>query len=234
MVQKPTEQELWYAAGTESLRYLSGASIAVFGAGRTVCQALQAFHDRHMHDTMLVVCGSMGTELFAKRLGGITIQDVPALDGLSYVYIDGADQIDPARNLIKGGFKGTGNPGLEGCMAREKRIALGANTFVVIADPSKEVPYLGFGNYGLPVEFKQSYEGQVKAFLRNAGLTSSQIRKNPDGTLFVTENGNHILDVSFNGAEHDLVNLETILDTDLIFSNGLFAIRKPDHVIIAK
>jgi ribose 5-phosphate isomerase A len=223
------QKELMYKAGKASLEYIpEDAKVAVFGAGRTVCQALQAFVDHGLHDGRIVVCGSEGTERFARDLG-VNIGSMEDLTG-NYVYIDGADQIDPHKNLIKGGFKNTGDPGLEGCMYREKQIAYRAGTFIVIADYSKCVDYLGQDNYKLPIEFIPEEEDVVKYIV--SYFAEPNLRKKPDGTPFVTENNNHILDVPFDGRQHDLSRLESSLN-DKAFSTGLFAIRKPEKVIVA-
>jgi len=224
--------ELWYRAGQKSLQFIRGADIAVFGAGRTVCQALKAF--KYAGFSMPIVCGSKGTEDFARELGDIEIVDASALSGADYVCIDGADQIDSELNLLKGGFKGTGDPGLEGCMYREKGLAYGSSQFVVIADPSKLVEYLGQDDYRLPVEFDPSAEKEGLEFLDTLLGSDIQVRESPDGSRFMTENGKNIFDVHFDGRGRDLAALETRIGQGPTYATGLFAARRPEYVVVAR
>ncbi|MFH0837104.1 MAG: ribose-5-phosphate isomerase A [Candidatus Aenigmatarchaeota archaeon] len=244
-----TQEDLWYSAGVKALEYIpSDAEIVAFGAGRTVQQALKAFYDREMHVSRRVVCGSIGTEEYARSLG-INVMRVEDFFYEFPVYIDGADQIDMYNSLIKGGLKVNtdgsftcvGDPGREGCMHREKKLANISRQFVVVADASKYVPFLGFNNYPLPIEFDPDKFLDVVIFLKNKFInTLPELRRRPDGSEFETENfiGGRkcqIFDINFNGVfAGDLKVLEKDLDSqEGIYSSGLFAIRKPDVVIIA-
>ena len=242
------QERLWYSAGLKSLEYISSdAEVVAFGAGRTVLQALKAFYEKEMHRGRKIVCGSLGTEEYAKSLKIETLRPED-FSGKLAVYIDGADQIDPSKNLIKGGlkinpdgsFKCSGDPGREGCMYKEKELAKRAERFVVVADSAKHTPYLGFNDYPLPIEFDPGKLIDVAMFLRNKFNTLPKLRRNPDGSEFETENSvddRHcqIFDIAFNGTKFcDLTELEQELDYyDGIYSSGLFSIRKPDIVIVA-
>lgn len=224
-------EKTWYQAGLRSLEFVpDDAEFAVFGAGRTVCQALKAFYDQGFRQS--VVCGSEGTKRFALDLG-IDVAEMDVLKPDAYVYIDGADQIDPYKNLIKGGYKGTGDPGIEGCMYQEKQLAYASSQFIVIADDTKLVGRLGQDGYRLPVEVAQRKVGDVFELLRRFDLPSD-LRKRPDGEHFVTENRNYILDADLSRNDIPLDRLEeTIQSYDGIWSTGIFAKRRPDAVIIA-
>lgn len=246
------QQELMYAAGCRALEEIpSSAEIVAFGAGRTVCQALQAFYDQRYNSRLEIVCGSRGTEELARKLG-LPVLPPEELAGKSYLYIDGADQIDLRKNLIKGGFKGTGDPGIEGCMYREKQLAYSAERFVVIADESKAVPFLGFNSYRLPIEFEPQKAEEVIRKLRKMtgelrrlpsyeyeGLRlDARVRQKPDGKPFVTENNGNILDVIIDALAVPVSSNyeeleENLRSIDGVISTGLFAVRRPDKVIIA-
>lgn len=241
------QQELWYKAGEKALEFLNELKpeVVVFGAGRTVCEALKAYHKSGF--AYPVVCASLGSQREAEKLGMETI-DKEKIYGREFVYIDGTDQIDPQNNLIKGGLKVTpngftssGDPGLEGCMKKEKYLAGRSSHFIVIADGSKVVDYLGANGYILPVEFEPSklrdVEWRVFECTENRGIRiNSNVRKKPDGSPFVTENGNHILDSQFDGRKFgNLASLERMIENiPGVVSTGLFAIKKPEIVIIAK
>ena len=225
-------EKIWYQAGLRSLEYIpDDAEFAVFGAGRTVCQALRAFYEQGFKQA--VVCGSQGTKDFALDLG-VDVAEEDALRQDAYVYIDGADQIYPDNNLIKGGYKGTGDPGIEGCMYREKMLAYHSKQFIVIADDTKLVDRLGQDGYKLPVEVSIFDLGKTKDILDSL-LLPATVRKDKEGAYFTTENGNHILDSDMEDAGiYQLRQLEEVLESkEGIFSTGLFAKRKPEAVIIA-
>ncbi|MBI5332753.1 MAG: ribose-5-phosphate isomerase A [Candidatus Aenigmarchaeota archaeon] len=242
-----TQESLWYSAGLRALEYVpEDAGVVAFGAGRTVLQALKAFYDRGMHKNRKIICGSIGTEKYASEFGIETLRPDKFSDKLP-IYIDGADQIDPNKNLIKGGLKVNldssfscgGDPGKEGCMHKEKELAKRANRFVVVADSAKYAPYLGFSNYPVPIEFNPNKFIDVTMFLKNKSNIFPELRRTANGSEFETENSVdgrrcQIFDIVFDGRSYDLEQLEKELDSyDGIYSSGLFAVRKPEILIIA-
>jgi ribose 5-phosphate isomerase A len=113
---------------------------------------------------------------------GIEVFDSNAVPELA-VYIDGADEIDPAGNMIKGGG---------GALTREKIVAAQSRQFVCIVDDSKLVPVLG--RFPLPVEvIPMSSQRLVAQFAAMGGTARIRMR---DGKPLVTDNGQHILDVT--------------------------------------
>jgi ribose 5-phosphate isomerase A len=98
--------------------------------------------------------------------------------------VDGADEVAPKLALIKGGG---------GKLLREKIVASASKKFVVVADASKQVEKLG--RFPLPVEVIQMAAPLVSDALRGLGFTP-KIRINPDGTHYITDEGNLILDCS--------------------------------------
>jgi ribose 5-phosphate isomerase A len=100
------------------------------------------------------------------------------------VAIDGADQVDPAFNLIKGGG---------GALLKEKIIAASAKTFIVLVDHTKRVPVLG-GAFPLPIEVVAFGWGSTAREVER--LTKSPVAlRERDGAPFMTEAGNVIVDV---------------------------------------
>jgi ribose 5-phosphate isomerase A len=149
---------------------------------------------------------------------GITI--VQELVGPIDVAVDGADEVDPALNLIKG--RG-------GAMAREKLVAAAAKRFVVVVDESKLVKQLGQGV--LPVE--------VLAFLwrttaeRLTALGASLTVRGGEETPYITDNGNLILDLTVEGGIKDGAKLgDAIKATVGVVDHGLF-VGMADTLIVA-
>lgn len=132
--------------------------------------------------TITGVCTSNKTALLAKELG-ITIVDVNDVDHID-VAIDGADEFDPQLNLIKGGG---------GALFREKVIDEMAERFVVIADETKRVDYLG-QTFKLPVEVDR-FNWMLIAKKIEKDTKAKVSRRNVEDITFITDNDNYILDV---------------------------------------
>ncbi len=113
-----------------------------------------------------------------------TLDDIDRLD----LTVDGADEIDPALNLIKGGG---------GALLREKIVAAASDRMIVIADESKWVGVLG--RFPLPVEvipfgLAATRRAIGKAFAQGGVSGEMVLRKRPDGHVFVTDGGHWIVD----------------------------------------
>jgi ribose 5-phosphate isomerase A len=137
----------------------------------------------------------------------VTLDECPELD----LAIDGADQVDPQADLIKG---------LGGALYREKRVARASREFVVIVDSSKMVPVLGVG-CPVPVEADREEWERVRSRLTGLG---AEPRLRTDGAHpYVTDNGNFILDAAF-GAIPSAADLERqINEIPGVLDNGIFS-----------
>ncbi len=128
------------------------------------------------------------------------------------VTVDGADEVAPNLNLIKG---------LGGALLREKVVAQNSKKLVIIADQGKVVQTLGTRS-PLPVEVAQFGYETHEAFLRSLGATP-KLRMAGGGMVVVTDNGNFIYDCYFEGGIHDPAALEAQLETRAgIVECGLF------------
>lgn len=168
----------------------------------------------HKHQFDAAVASSDATQ---KRLEGhgIRVLGTNSVTEIA-VYVDGADEVNPNRELIKGGG---------GALTREKIVAASSERFICIADDSKKVPVLGA--FPLPVEVIPMARGLVARKL--VGIGGEPVwREN-----FVTDNGNHILDV--HGLRIDEpAKLETFLNNVVgVVCNGIFAAQAADVVVYA-
>ncbi len=146
---------------------------------------------------------------------GITVLDLNAVDRIE-VYVDGADEVNADRQLIKGGG---------GALTREKIVAASADEFVCIVDESKVVDVLG--RYPLPVEVIPMARGLVARALVGLG-GSPEWRQG-----FTTDNGNIILDVHELKITHP-ADLEARINNIVgVVTNGIFAAQAAHVVLVA-
>lgn len=199
------------AAGEAALRYVKDGIVGV-GTGSTVAYFIDALATiRHRVDGA-VSSSERSTALLQER--GIRVLDLNAVGELP-IYVDGADECDGNKCLIKGGGA---------ALTREKIIAAAARQFVCVIDPGKRVDVLG--KFPLPVEVIPMARSLVaREIVRRGGQPVWR-----DGC--VTDNGNWILDV------HGLhITDPRALETELnqitgVVTVGLFAHRPADVVLI--
>ena len=175
-----TQDELKARVGQAALHYLVAGEIVGVGTGSTVnhfIDALGAVKER--------VAGAVSSSVASTaRLRALGIKVFDANDvGDIPVYIDGADEIDGRGFMIKGGGA---------ALTREKIVAAQCRQFVCIADESKRVDVLG--RFPVPVEIiPMATRRLVREFAAMGGAASVRLK---DGQPLVTDNGQHILDVS--------------------------------------
>lgn len=172
------------AAARASLRFVQDGDIVGLGSGSTASHAIRFLAGR-VHDGLKIrgIPTSAKTAALAESLG-IPLTTLDEFQEIN-VDIDGADEIDPQLNLIKGGG---------GALLREKVIASASRKFVVVADSSKQVSVLG--KFPLPVEVIPFAEALIAKKISALGA-AVKTRQLKDGSPFVTDEGHHILDCSF-------------------------------------
>ena len=200
-------------AAVKAIDYVEDGMIVGVGTGSTVAYFIDALAPWRNRIAGAVSSSEQSTARLKSH--GIEVIDLNSAGTLS-LYVDGADECDPHKRLIKGGGA---------ALTREKIIAEASETFVCIIDPAKQVPVLG--KFPLPVEVIPMARSLVAR--RILALTGGQPVWR-DGV--VTDNGNWILDVH-NLAITDPVGLETELNQiPGVVSVGLFARRPADIVIV--
>jgi ribose 5-phosphate isomerase A len=168
------------------------------------------------------VTTSFQGEVLAAELG-IPLQSLNAVDRIDLA-IDGADEVDPAFQLIKGGGA---------CHVQEKLVAVRAERFVVVVDSTKLVDTLNLG-FLLPVEVLPGAWRQVRDELTAmAGRVELRMAVRKAGPV-VTDQGNLVLDVAFDGGIGDPAALEaTINNIPGVLENGLF-VNLADQVLVGE
>ncbi|MBT8048736.1 MAG: ribose-5-phosphate isomerase RpiA [Xanthomonadales bacterium] len=204
-------QKQW--AAEAAVRYVRPDSVLGVGTGSTVNLFIEALAASGTRIEAAVSSSDASTRLLESN--GITVRDLN-LAGTLDLYIDGADEFDPHRRLIKGGG---------GALTREKIVTAASRKFVCIVDESKKVGVLG--KYPLPVEVIPMARSFVARQLVAMG-GQPELRQD-----FVTDNGNVILDVH-NMDLVDPVAVEKELNNlPGVVTNGLWAIRPADVVLMA-
>ncbi|VTU25450.1 ribose-5-phosphate isomerase RpiA [Variovorax sp. PBL-E5] len=175
-----TQDELKALVGRAALDYVVKGEIVGVGTGSTVNKFIDALAAIKGDIRGAVSSSTASTERL--RALGIPVFDSNEVEELA-VYIDGADEIDGRGYMIKGGGA---------ALTREKIVAAQSRRFVCIADASKRVNTLGA--FPLPVEvIPMAVQRVMRQFARMGGL--AQVREK-DGVPLVTDNGQHIIDVT--------------------------------------
>ena len=199
-------------AAQQAIGYVEDGSVVGVGTGSTVAHFIDELGKIRGRIEATVSSSEKSTALL-KQLG-IPVVDLNSVGELS-LYVDGADECDPRKCLIKGGGA---------ALTREKIIAAASRKFVCMIDASKRVDVLG--RFPLPIEVIPMARGYVaREIVRRGGQPVWR-----DGT--VTDNGNWILDVH-NLRITDPVGLEADLNQITgVVCVGLFARRPADVVLI--
>ena len=207
------QDQLKRLVGEAALDHVRADSIIGVGTGSTV----NCFIEALISSGIRIEAAVSSSEATTRQLeaGGIEVVDLNQTGGLD-VYIDGADEFDAHRRLIKGGG---------GALTREKIVAAASRTFVCIADESKQVSILGA--FPLPIEVIPLARSLVARKIVALG-GQPEWREG-----FTTDNGNWILDVH-NMDLIDPVDMEkSINNLAGVVTCGLFAIRPADLVLMS-
>ena len=175
-----TQDELKAWVGQAALQYVVRGELVGVGTGSTVNKFIDALAT--IKDQIKGAVSSSVASTERLRALGIPVFDSNEVERLS-VYIDGADEIDHRGNMVKGGGA---------ALTREKIVAAQSDKFVCIADESKLVDVLGA--FPLPVEvIPMATSRIVRQF---AAMGGHAVLRRKDGQPLVTDNGQHIIDVT--------------------------------------
>lgn len=199
-------------AAEQALEHVEDDSIVGVGTGSTVRYFIEGLGRMKSRIRGAVSSSEQSSALL--RAQGIEVMDLNAVGPLS-LYVDGADECDPHKRLIKGGGA---------ALTREKIIAAASAKFVCVIDSSKQVDVLG--RFPLPVEVIPMARAHVARELAKLG------GRPVERAGFVTDNGNVILDV--HGLQiTDPKGLEAQINQITgVFTNGLFAVRPANLLLL--
>jgi ribose 5-phosphate isomerase A len=205
--------DLKRAAAALAVEEVASGMAVGLGTGSTVAHFLDLLADRLVSgviDNIVGVPTSIRTAEVAARLG-IPLTELAQVGELDLT-VDGADEVGPGLDLIKG---------LGGALLREKIVAGASRRLVIIADEGKRVRRLGERS-PLPVEVARfAWEIHVP-FFEELGA-DPELRRSADGEPYVTDNGNYVVDCRFGGGIDDPSSIEAALRARVgVVESGLF------------
>jgi ribose 5-phosphate isomerase A len=217
------QQHLEYKkqAAERAVAFVESGMVVGLGTGSTAIFATRRLAELLRQGALRDILGfatSHATWAEAQRLGiPLLAQEMPRSIDLT---IDGADEVDPGLNVIKGGG---------GALLREKIVAQASRRVVITVDESKLSPRLGT-LHPVPVEVLAFGWGSQARFLESLQAKIA-VRRNPDGSQFATDSGNMILDCDF-GPIADPARLSDGLSRRAgIVEHGLFLELATDVII---
>jgi ribose 5-phosphate isomerase A len=204
-----TRDEEKAAAARKSLEYIQPGMVVGLGSGSTATLAIRQIGEQVSRGLKIRgIPTSKNSQALAQSLGIplLTLDDVDAID----VTIDGADEIAPGLQLIKGGG---------GFLLHEKIVAAASKRLVIVADQQKKVAELG--RFPLPVEVVRFARAPVRRKLQ-AMEANPQLRSGSDGRPYVTDEGNFIFDCSFGSIPDPAATARELKSIPGVVEHGLF------------
>lgn len=217
------EEEEKRSAAVHAAGFIRDGMVLGLGTGSTVRHLLTEIADRLKRGELSDIVGVATSEDTARRARALqipigTLAEYPELD----LTIDGADEVDPRLEVIKG---------LGGALMREKIVASVSRELVIIVDESKLVARLGTKG-PLPVEIEPFAAPVLVPFFREMGVEPA-LRRDVAGEPFHTDGGNLIFDCRFDAGIDDPRGLQTLLkERPGILETGLF-IGMARRVVVA-
>ena len=211
-----TQDELKAQVGQAALRYIQPGMMVGVGTGSTVNKFIEALAAMKGQIQGAVSSSLASTERLLAL--GIPVFDANEVESLA-VYVDGADEIDHAGHMVKGGGA---------ALTREKIVAAQSRQFICIADESKLVTTLGA--FPLPVEIIPMASARlIRQFAQMGGQARVRLK---EGSPLVTDNGQHILDVTGLSIRDPLGFEAQVSQWPGVLTVGVFAFQKADVCLL--
>ena len=219
------QTQMKIAVAKAAVDQIEDGMVLGLGSGSTAALMIESLGKKLKEGSLRDIVGvttSFQGEVLATQLG-IPLKAFSAVNQIDLA-IDGADEVDPAFQLIKGGGA---------CHVQEKLVASVADRFVVVVDSTKIVKKLNL-DFKLPVEVLPSAWQLVQKRVTSLGAEATlRMAKKKAGPI-VTDQGNLVLDVAFNNGIEDPEALETQLNNfPGVLENGLF-INLTDEVLVGE
>lgn len=223
-----SQNELKQQAAWKAVEYVQSGMVLGLGTGSTAAFAVDRIGDLLDSGKLKDIIGVPTSEATFKQAQGrniplATLSEQPKID----LAIDGADEVDPFLNVVKG--RG-------GALLREKMVEMAAAKFVCIVDDTKLVKGLGGSGDAMPVEIVQfCWEYNLKRLqdLPEVAGCTAKLRETKDGSPYVTDNSNYIVDLYFKEPIQDAkAAASAIAALEGVVDHGLF-LNMVDVCVIA-
>lgn len=199
-------------AAEKAVDFVQNGMIVGLGTGTTATYFIESLIKRCKQGLRIQAVASSDRSLRQAKAGGISIIDINTITTVDLT-VDGADEIDPQKWMIKGGG---------GALLREKIVAYMSREMVVIVDETKLVDRLG--KCKLPIEIIPFGRMATIHKLQQSGYQGS-LRYTAENTLFITDNGNYIYDIQLDKAKtspiedhQKLLQIPGIVETGFFFN----------------
>lgn len=206
-----SRDEIKMRVGYKAAEFVKEGMHVGLGTGSTAYFFIERLIQRCKEGLEIAAVATSNASHEMAKLGGIPLLDIDAITHLDLT-VDGADEIDSEKRMIKGGG---------GAMVREKIIASMSREMIVIVDESKLVSSLGKGK--LPVEIVRFAKNATLHHIEKAGFRG-EFRKKPDGSPYITDNSNYIIDIHFptpcsepETVHRRLIGIPGVVDTGFFF-----------------
>jgi ribose 5-phosphate isomerase A len=209
-----SKEEKKFLSAKKALEFVKNGSVIGLGTGTTADIFISLLGKKVQQEGLKIKCVATSSRTKNNaanyNLEIVSLDDVKKID----VAIDGADQVDKQKNLIKG---------YGGALLREKIVAYNSSKFIVIVDDSKLSNKL---NKAVPVEFLPFAKRVVFEGLRKIG--AKEIKQRMEGSQnFISDNHNYIADVYFGEIKNPAQLEDKINQISGIVDNGIFSKKKP-------
>ena len=213
------------AVADSAVKEVKDGMIVGLGSGSTAALMIKSLAEEIQKGSLPNIKGvstSFQSEVLALELG-IQLVDLASVSKIDLA-IDGADEVDPNFQLIKGGGA---------CHVREKLVAFKASKLIIVVDESKIVQKLNLA-FPLPVEVLPSAWKQVQDVLKEIGADSKLRMAVKKAGPVVTDQGNLILDINFKDGINEPESIESLINNiPGVLENGLF-VNLTDKVLVGK
>lgn len=211
-----TQEDWKQKAAEKAAEFIEDDMVVGLGSGSTISKAIKVIGDREIDATF--VASSSVTQQLADKLD----LRLSSLDeGLSLdLTIDGADEVAPDFSMIKGGG---------GAHTREKIIASASDEVVIVVDKTKLVRELG-EEKPVPIEVIPFAHGYTTHQLKDLG-GDPKLRESPEGSPYVTDNGNYILDTKFESIKSPSELEASLNSIPGVIENGIFT-NLADQILV--
>lgn len=198
--------------GKKAASLIEDGMIVGLGSGTTALHFINSLIERANNGLHIKVVSSSMESLNKAKSGGLKTLDLDKVKSID-ITVDGADQIDPQKRMIKGAGA---------AHVREKILASNSKEMIVIIDETKLCEKLGKKN--LPVEIIPFGSSHTIEKLASLGY-KSKIRKKEDSTTLITENGNILIDICFDKLldnpeqeQEKIIHIPGVVDTGFFFN----------------